>query len=86
LVEDGNALRVTRRFDGRAPEQYLLPLAEAAAQLLADENFEHVRRCEHPDCTLYFYDRTKSHRRRWCSMKACGNRYKVARFRDKQRE
>ncbi|MDX3854896.1 CGNR zinc finger domain-containing protein [Streptomyces sp. AK02-01A] len=31
------------------------------------------------DWLLWFYDRTKSHRRRWwwCSMETCGNRTKV---------
>ncbi|HEX8403835.1 MAG TPA: CGNR zinc finger domain-containing protein, partial [Duganella sp.] len=37
--------------------------------------------CEHPECILWFYDRTKSHKRRWCSMALCGNRYKAAQFR-----
>jgi predicted RNA-binding Zn ribbon-like protein len=86
LIEDSNALRVARKFETHTAEQCLLPLAEAAAQLLVENDFKHVRRCEHPECTLYFYDRTKSHRRRWCSMTACGNRYKVARFREKQKK
>jgi predicted RNA-binding Zn ribbon-like protein len=42
-----------------------------------------VRRCEGVDCVLWFYDRTKAHRRRWCSMEGCGNRAKVARFRSR---
>ena len=45
---------------------------------------ELIRECEHPDCVLWFYDRTKSHRRRWCSMALCGNRHKVAEFRKRQ--
>lgn len=56
-------------------------LAEEIAILLAEGNFELVRQCEHPDCVLWFYDRTKSHRRRWCSMAVCGNRYKATQFR-----
>jgi predicted RNA-binding Zn ribbon-like protein len=31
-----------------------------------------------------FYDRTKSHKRRWCSMALCGNRHKVAEFRKRR--
>jgi predicted RNA-binding Zn ribbon-like protein len=27
---------------------------------------------------LFFYDTTKNHARRWCSMAFCGNRHKVA--------
>lgn len=58
-------------------------VAEDAANLLTEGNFEYVRQCEHPDCTLWFYDRTKAHRRRWCSMALCGNRTKIAKFRHK---
>ena len=57
------------------------PVAEAVAQLLAEGNFDLVKQCEHPDCILWFYDRTKAHKRRWCSMALCGNRYKAAQFR-----
>jgi predicted RNA-binding Zn ribbon-like protein len=36
-----------------------------------------VRRCDQPDCVLYFFD--PSGRRRWCSMAGCGNRAKARR-------
>jgi predicted RNA-binding Zn ribbon-like protein len=59
-------------------------LAYAAAELLADCDFNLVRKCESADCSLMFYDRTKSHKRRWCSMALCGNRHKVAQFRKRR--
>lgn len=68
-----------------SPEQLLAPLSELAAQLLGEGDFNLVRKCENPACVLWFYDRTKSHRRRWCSMAACGNRHKVAEHRKRQR-
>ena len=37
-----------------------------------------VKACQNPQCVLFFYDTTKNHARRWCSMAACGNRAKVA--------
>jgi predicted RNA-binding Zn ribbon-like protein len=85
LVEDdaGN-LHVEHRHEQATPEQLLMPLAQSAAELLATADFNLVRKCEHPECTLYFSDRTKSHRRRWCSMALCGNRHKVASFRRRQ--
>ena len=67
-------------------EALLVPLAEAIAKLLARADFDLVRKCESSDCTLWFYDRTKSHHRRWCSMAMCGNRAKVAAYRARQRE
>ena len=78
-------LTVERRWAGGTAEQVLAPIAEAGAELLATGDFELVRRCESADCVLWFYDRTKSHRRRWCSMASCGNRHKVAAFRERQK-
>lgn len=57
------------------------PVAQAIAELLVEGNFDLVKQCEHPDCILWFYDRTKAHKRRWCSMALCGNRHKAAQFR-----
>ena len=81
--EDG--LRLERRLPAPSPQQALGQVAESVAQLLANGQFEYVRQCEHPDCVLWFYDRTKSHRRRWCSMALCGNRHKAAEFRKRTR-
>jgi predicted RNA-binding Zn ribbon-like protein len=64
------------RWDG--PEQLLVPVAESAATLLSRGDLSLVRRCENPACILFFYDTTRNHGRRWCSMTACGNRAKVA--------
>jgi predicted RNA-binding Zn ribbon-like protein len=75
---------VVRETDATGAARALLPLAEAAAELLTQGDFALVRQCEHPECVYWFYDRTKSHRRRWCSMALCGNRYKVAQFRKRQ--
>ena len=83
-LEDG----FTKRFalDIRTPSHLLAPVAEAAADLLCYGNPAYVKKCENPDCVLYFYDGTKNHSRRWCSMKACGNRTKVAAFYQRRRQ
>lgn len=83
--KDG-ALAVTRRYDQKSPNGLLAPLAEAVAEFLATADFRLVRRCEGKDCVLWFYDRTKAHRRRWCSMVVCGNRNKVAKFRSRRQD
>ncbi len=77
----GGRLALARSARGETVAALLGPVAEALAQLLADGDFALVRQCEHPDCVLWFYDRTKAHKRRWCSMALCGNRYKAAQFR-----
>jgi len=80
------SLIVKRAWQEETPEQALAPLAEAAAELLATGNLSLIRRCESETCVLWFYDRTKSHQRRWCSMASCGNRHKVAAFRKRRNE
>ncbi len=73
---DGYALRVRRIVD--APGRLLPAVAESAAALLTADDLALVKGCQNPDCVLFFYDTTKNHARRWCSMAACGNRAKVA--------
>ena len=84
LKSKDGSLTVDRLWENRTPRQVLAPLSEAAAGLLADGNFNLIRRCESDQCVLWFYDRTKSHHRRWCSMTSCGNRHKVAAFRQRK--
>jgi predicted RNA-binding Zn ribbon-like protein len=55
------------------------------AQLIAQDDASLVRQCAGAHCTLWFLDRTKAHRRLFCSAAACGNRAKVAAFRERQR-
>lgn len=80
------ALVIERARHWHEPRQLLVPPAEAAARLLSAGDPALVRHCEGPTCTLWFYDRTKSHRRRWCSMAACGNRAKARAHRDRTRD
>jgi predicted RNA-binding Zn ribbon-like protein len=79
--DEEGGLRLARTPRGDAIGSLLGPVAEAVAQLLVEGDFALVKQCEHPDCILWFYDRTKAHKRRWCSMAVCGNRYKAAQFR-----
>ncbi|EOV2221068.1 MULTISPECIES: CGNR zinc finger domain-containing protein [Pseudomonas] len=82
--EEAGAPVLDRFRQSDAVSQCLARLAFAAAELLADGDFNLVRKCESADCSLMFYDRTKSHKRRWCSMALCGNRHKVAEFRKRR--
>jgi predicted RNA-binding Zn ribbon-like protein len=78
------ALRPSRRWT--SPDALLLPIAEAMARLVCEEDFTHVKACEGPRCTLLFADHTRGHARRWCSMALCGNRAKVAAHRKRLKE
>jgi predicted RNA-binding Zn ribbon-like protein len=74
-------LRMTRRW--RSPESLLLPIGEALAELVCDEDFADVKACEGQNCTLVFADHTRRRARRWCSMAVCGNRAKQAAHRSR---
>jgi predicted RNA-binding Zn ribbon-like protein len=76
-------LREMRRW--RTPESLLLPIGEALAKFVCDEDFVDVKACEGHSCTLLFADRTRRKARRWCSMAVCGNRAKQAAHRDRLR-
>jgi predicted RNA-binding Zn ribbon-like protein len=56
-------------------EQLLIPPIATVAELLVGGDQQLVRNCE--GCSIWFYDHTKAHRRRWCSMALCGNRAKA---------
>ena len=52
--------------------------------LIAENKLISLKRCSNPDCVLLFID--KSGKRKWCSMKICGNRKKVAKFQNRKPE
>jgi predicted RNA-binding Zn ribbon-like protein len=66
-----------------ALDAVLWPVATSAAELLVSgDDLVRVRVCglyESKECGWLFVDDTKSHTRRWCSMKDCGNRAKARR-------
>lgn len=84
-VRSGRSLLLTTKRRWRSPEALLLPIGEALAKLVCDEDFSLVKACEGPACTLLFADHTRSHTRRWCSMAICGNRAKQAAHRQRHK-
>lgn len=61
-------------------EWLLAAVARSAAEIIAEGPRARLRLCANPRCGLFFYDTSRTHRRRWCSMSVCGNRHKVAAF------
>ncbi len=70
-------------FRPERPQDLLAPLAYAAAQLFTETDFTRIRKCV--NCILHFHDTSKKANRRWCSMRLCGNRFKVAAYAAKHR-
>ena len=84
LQWDGSAWRVG--FVGREEglDWLLAAIARSGAELIAAGATAKLRQCGNPQCQLLFYDESRTHRRRWCSMALCGNRSKVAAFARRQ--
>ncbi len=75
---DGKGWRLGFRAREQSLEWLLAAIARSAADLIAEGLKAPVRKCAHPACLFYFYDVSRTGRRRWCSMDVCGNRSKVA--------
>ena len=58
----------------------LAAVARSAAEILLEGEAAKVRVCANPACGMFFCDKSRTHKRRWCSMAICGNRNKVASF------
>ena len=69
----------------RRAEDVLWAVARSAADLLSEDDPALLKRCENPKCGWLFYDTTKNHRRRWCSMETCGSRAKAAAYYERRR-
>jgi predicted RNA-binding Zn ribbon-like protein len=74
-------LRTMRRWG--SPEALLLPIGEALAKFVCEEDFTDIKACEGRRCTLVFADHSRRRARRWCSMAICGNRAKQAAHRNR---
>ncbi len=58
----------------------LWPILWEVARLLTSEDLKRVGECaDDRGCGFLFYDSSRNHSRRWCSMESCGNRAKALR-------
>jgi predicted RNA-binding Zn ribbon-like protein len=81
LVASKRRLELIERPHFADARELLAPIALEIARLVTQEDPSLVKACAGAACTLWFLDRTKAHRRMFCSATACGNRAKVAAFR-----
>ena len=95
LNEAATASRLRMRFapDGRPRlEPEASGAVGAMGRLVATlfsamqgEDWEKLKLCSSAECRWAFYDRSKNHSSRWCTMESCGNREKARRFRKQHR-
>jgi predicted RNA-binding Zn ribbon-like protein len=63
----------------------LATLARDGVELFGGPLRQRIRKCAGEGCALLFVDTSRSGDRRWCSMAGCGNKAKVAEFRQRKR-
>ncbi|MEH7460421.1 CGNR zinc finger domain-containing protein [Bacillus sp. JJ1127] len=69
---------------GKVEDILISLIAFDVLTLIVENKLISLKRCSNPDCVLLFIDR--SGKRKWCSMKICGNRKKVAKFQHRKSE
>ena len=60
-------------------------LVAAMYAAMEGEDWRRLKVCSSQTCRWAFYDRSKNHSSRWCTMASCGNREKARRFRSQSK-
>lgn len=74
-------VEVDHRHVGDPIDDALARLADPFVAELVSGQPERIRQCGGEACYWFFYDTSRTQRRRWCDMSTCGNRAKAARHR-----
>jgi predicted RNA-binding Zn ribbon-like protein len=83
LQRNGEKLGLETALELEKPNDVWAPIAIAVAELLSEVSPVRLRKCE--ACIVHFLDTSKKGSRRWCSMKICGNKIKVAAYQKRKR-
>lgn len=60
-------------------------IVAAVFSALAEEDWTRLKLCSSTTCRWVYYDQSRNHSSRWCTMAECGNRQKARRFRQRAR-
>jgi predicted RNA-binding Zn ribbon-like protein len=77
-LDDGRIVRAWSETS-TAIERTMWPVLSAAVDLLQSTQSGLIRQCDGEGCGWLFVDRSRGRKRRWCSMRDCGNRAKAYR-------
>lgn len=91
-VLHGNPAYLTLRYDeeGRFTQEaqfdtdkmydWIPVIAQDTADFLCHADHSLLKQCDGVGCIRLFYDTTKNHKRRWCSVEKCGRQAKAAAY------
>lgn len=85
LVPAPDGVSLDHRHQGDPVDGAIARLAESIARELIQGDTARLRVCENPQCRWVFKDTSRTGKRKWCSMRSCGNRAKVARHRARRK-
>jgi predicted RNA-binding Zn ribbon-like protein len=77
---------LAQRAAADSPRRALGMIALDAAEMLGTAQRSRIRICASETCSGRFFDRSPGGRRRWCSMRTCGNATKARRHRERRRD
>lgn len=75
IIAGDNGYHKSCSFDATSFSKIIFTVLESALTLLTTGNHHRIKEC--PSCGWLFLDTTKNGRRKWCSMKSCGNNVKA---------
>jgi len=78
VTVEGNGLQFSFQPGGAGLMAPVWRLVLSARDLLEGGNLQYIRQCQR--CAWLFVDKTKNHRKKWCSMESCGNSQKSQRY------
>jgi predicted RNA-binding Zn ribbon-like protein len=82
---DGASPQLTERAAADSPRRALGTIALDAATMLGTDQRSRIRICASATCSGRFFDRSPAGKRRWCSMRTCGNEAKARRHRQRRK-
>ena len=85
LVQGPDGVSLDHRHQGDPVDGAAARLAESIARQLIQGPAARLKVCENEQCRWVFKDTSPTGKRKWCSMRSCGNRAKVARHRARRK-
>lgn len=85
LVPATDGVSLDHRHQGDPVDGAIARLSESIARELIQGDTARLRICENAQCRWVFKDTSRTGKRKWCSMRSCGNRAKVARHRARRK-
>jgi predicted RNA-binding Zn ribbon-like protein len=72
--------------DARGVDGAIARILAAIPPAVANGTWKRLKACRRETCRWAFYDATKNHSGKWCTMETCGDREKARAYRERRRQ